>query len=422
MNDALVKVENVSKKFCRSLKRSLWYGITDLGNELLGHSHDNDGKLRKDEFWAVNDVSFELKRGECLGLIGPNGAGKTTLLRMLNGLIKPDRGRIEMHGRVGALIALGAGFNPILTGRENIYVNASVLGIKKKEIESKFDEIVDFAELDEFIDTPVQSYSSGMNVRLGFSIAIALKPDILLLDEVLAVGDGVFQTKCYRKLNEIKKKENIAIILISHSLLAIEKFCNTGILLNKGTIKNHGEIHNVIRNYQSKVNQLLNKQNRLKEFTPGIPHCTKEIEITDVKFTNVEDKEQDEFSPGSTLGIKINLKTNQTILNPIFQIALLNQEGVFISVLGTHINKIQIEPIHIKDTVRCMIDNLPLLCNKYYITIAIYDETHNITLDYWNGAINAQYFRVLPDRTSEKMGEFTPICQMPTRWIFGNGE
>ena len=193
----LVRVEGVSKIFCRSLKRSLHYGLIDSLSDILPVGkrkyHENgEPILRKEEFWAVKDVSFELRRGECLGLIGRNGAGKTTLLKMLNGLIKPDKGRIEMRGRMGALIALGAGFNPILTGRENIYVNGSISGLSKKEIEDKIEEIIDFSEIREFIDTPVQSYSSGMPVRLGFAIATALNPDILLLDEVLAVGDTHF--------------------------------------------------------------------------------------------------------------------------------------------------------------------------------------------------------------------------------------
>ena len=160
-NEVLIKVDGVSKKFCRSLKKSLWYGLKDIASEAAGR-RSGDDRLRPEEFLAVNDVSFEVKRGECLGLIGRNGAGKTTLLKMLNGLIKPDKGRIEMRGRVGALIALGAGFNPILTGRENIYVNGSVLGLTKREIDHKIDKIIDFSEIRDFIDVPVQSYSSGM--------------------------------------------------------------------------------------------------------------------------------------------------------------------------------------------------------------------------------------------------------------------
>jgi len=165
--DVLVQAAGVRKKFCRSFKRSLWYGLQDMASEVLGRQAGHEC-LRPDEFWAVDDVSFELRRGECLGLIGHNGAGKTTLLKMLNGLIRPDQGRISMRGRVGALIALGAGFNPILTGRENIYVNGSVLGLTKAEIDAQIDEIIDVAEMRDFIDAPVQSYSSGMAVRLGF--------------------------------------------------------------------------------------------------------------------------------------------------------------------------------------------------------------------------------------------------------------
>ena len=217
-DDVLVRVEGVGKKFCRDLKKSLWYGMKDIAAELLPGERDLErhATLRPDEFWAVDDVSFELRRGECLGLIGRNGAGKTTLLKMLNGLIKPDKGRIEMRGRVGALIALGAGFNPILTGRENIYVNGSVLGLRKAEIDAKLEEIVEFAELGDFIDAPVQSYSSGMSVRLGFAVATTLDPDVLILDEVLAVGDAGFRHKCYHRINGLMSPA--AVVLVSHSM------------------------------------------------------------------------------------------------------------------------------------------------------------------------------------------------------------
>jgi len=233
MSDTLIKVENVSKKFCRSLKKSLWYGMQDLGRELVGRRHGGNGELRESEFWAVKDVSFELKRGECLGLIGHNGAGKTTLLRMLNGLIKPDDGRIEMHGQVGALIALGAGFNPILTGRENIYVYGSILGLSKREIDSKVDAIIDFAEISVFIDAAVQSYSSGMHVRLGFAIAaILLKPDILFLDEVLAVGDIGFTIKCLNLVRELTC--DAAVVFVSHNMQYVASFCSRVIMLDHG--------------------------------------------------------------------------------------------------------------------------------------------------------------------------------------------
>jgi len=248
MNDPLVKVEGVSKKFCRSLKRSLWYGMKDLGTELLGQRHGDNGVLRPDEFWAVKDVSFELRRGECLGLIGRNGAGKTTLLRMLNGLIKPDLGRIEIRGRVGALIALGAGFNPLLTGRENILVNASVLGLSRREIDEKIDDIIDFAEIGDFIDAPVQSYSSGMQVRLGFSIASVLEPDVLLLDEILAVGDTAFRGKCFKRIGEVLHRA--AVIFVSHSEAQVSRICDSALMLKAGHVHYHGDTAEALRYYR----------------------------------------------------------------------------------------------------------------------------------------------------------------------------
>ena len=241
----MVRVEGVSKKFCRDLKRSLWYGLKDTAADLIG-GHGFNG-LRQDEFWALAGVSLELARGECLGLIGRNGAGKTTLLKMLNGLFKPDQGRIELTGRVGALISLGAGFNPILTGRENIYVNGAVLGLTKKEIDRKLAEIVEFAEIDDFIDTAVQSYSTGMQVRLGFAVATAMQPDVLLLDEVLAVGDVAFRAKCYERLARIR--DRAAFILVSHDTDQIARVCSKVLVLDRGRERYLGDVGEGIRIY-----------------------------------------------------------------------------------------------------------------------------------------------------------------------------
>jgi lipopolysaccharide transport system ATP-binding protein len=251
-NDILIQAESISKKFCLNLKRSLWYGVQDIGAELMGYRKKTD--LRKEEFWAVRDVNFELRRGECLGLIGHNGAGKSTLLKMLNGLIKPDTGRITMKGRVGALIELGTGFNPILTGRENIYNNGAVLGFTKKEIDQKFDAIVDFSEISEFIDTPVQNYSSGMKVRLGFAVASQIEPDILLIDEVLAVGDIPFVLKCFGRMDTLLK--NTSIILVSHNIPQIARMCTNLLLMKKGEIiYNDSDVANGINLYYSMLDK-----------------------------------------------------------------------------------------------------------------------------------------------------------------------
>jgi lipopolysaccharide transport system ATP-binding protein len=230
MTEPLIKVENVAKKFCRSLKRSLWYGAKDITAELMGRSKSD--QLRNDEFWAVSDLSFQVERGQCLGLIGRNGAGKSTLLKMLNGLIKPDKGRIEMRGRVGALIELGAGFNPILTGRENIYNKGAVLGFTKEEINKKFDDIVAFAEIGDFLDMPVQNYSSGMKVRLGFAVSAQMEPDVLLIDEVLAVGDIGFRIKCINRIQELLNE--CAVIFVSHAMTQVAVVSTDILVMNKG--------------------------------------------------------------------------------------------------------------------------------------------------------------------------------------------
>lgn len=247
--DILVEVNNVSKKFCKNLKRSLWYGAKELAADFMGVAQ-NKSELRKDEFWAVKDVSFQLRRGECMGLIGHNGAGKSTLLKMLNGLIRPDEGEIRMRGRVGALIELGAGFNPVLTGRENVYVNGQILGFSKKEIDQKFEAIVAFAEIADFIDSPVQNYSSGMKVRLGFAVAAQMEPDILIIDEVLAVGDVGFRMKCYNTILKLKER-GTCIILVTHSMIDINRLCSEGIVLNKGRIElQSANISRVISTYE----------------------------------------------------------------------------------------------------------------------------------------------------------------------------
>jgi lipopolysaccharide transport system ATP-binding protein len=238
MSDVLIKAEGVSKKFCKNLRRSMLYGIQDIAISMISGT-PKSGELRNNEFWAVNDISFELKRGECLGLIGPNGSGKSTLLKMLNGIIELDKGRIEINGKVGALIEVGAGFHPMLTGRENIYINGSILGFSKKELDEKFDAIVDFAELEDFIDTPVKHYSSGMYVRLGFAIAAQMEPDVLFIDEVLAVGDIGFRHKCYNRINELTQK--CAVIVVSHSMPNLARISSDIMVINKGKFIYHSK-------------------------------------------------------------------------------------------------------------------------------------------------------------------------------------
>lgn len=246
MSKPSVVVEGVSKKFGLTLKSALKYGLVDSCRRLIGR--DSDHVLRAGEFWALNDVSFSLEPGDALGIMGVNGSGKTTLLRILNGTYSPDKGRVTMRGRIGALIAAGAGFSPMLSGRENIYISGTLLGMTPREILNKFDEIVAFAELGDFIDMPVRNYSSGMGVRLGFAIAVIGTPEILLVDEVLAVGDLNFQKKCFERIHKLKS-EGTTILLVSHSPGAIWSVCDLGLFVDHGRVLVQGAVEDVVRAY-----------------------------------------------------------------------------------------------------------------------------------------------------------------------------
>ncbi len=250
-NDVAIKVSCVSKKFSRNLKSLIKYGFYDIGRSILGMTIDSS-KLRKDEFWAVENVSFEIKKGEALGIIGHNGSGKSTILKMLNGIYMPDIGKIEINNRVGALIEVAAGFHPMLTGRENIYVNGAILGMTKKEIEKKFDDIVNFADIGDFIDSPVRNYSSGMYVKLGFSVAAHSEPEILLIDEILAVGDLKFQAKCLDHLSILRKK-GVTTVLVSHHMPKIGSFCDRVLMLSKGRMKVLGEPEVAIEMFEKEM-------------------------------------------------------------------------------------------------------------------------------------------------------------------------
>lgn len=277
-----IRVENVSKKFARSLKKAMLYGLVDIAKAgLIPHRYRSDGfhsrlndavrekrageqpalapnpqidrnGLRPSEFWALRDVSFEVKKGECVGLIGGNGAGKSTLFSIMSGIIGPTHGRVWMRGRVQALIALGAGFHPLLTGRENVYLNASILGLTGREIDERLDKIIEFAEIGPFIDAPVKMYSSGMLVRLGFAVAAHMDPDILLVDEVLAVGDAAFQQKC-QNFSRTLINSGKSIMIVAHNLLVIQALTKHSLWLHEGQVQAYGDTQSVVATYKEFV-------------------------------------------------------------------------------------------------------------------------------------------------------------------------
>jgi len=370
--EVLIQVENVSKKFCRDLKRSLWYGVQDIAGELFARN-SSKADLRPEEFWALKDVSFDLRRGESLGLIGRNGAGKSTLLKILNGLIKPDCGRVMIRGQVGALIELGAGFNPILSGRENIYVNAAVLGMSRRKVDTIIDQVIEFAEIGEFIDAPVQSYSSGMKVRLGFATAAHLKPDILLIDEVLAVGDAAFRRRC---INHIRHTiPNTATILVSHNLRQVEQTCAQAIYLKRGRVEASGLSADVTANYLG----TMNREDASRAASTGANReGTGECRFTKVQVAGAISGSNRLSHSGETLIVEAEFMCYRPMHNVRFRVGI---EDLAVSALVTAAN---CEVPYIPEGgghLRCEFPSLALRPRAYTILLAIAD--FRTPIDLW---------------------------------------
>jgi lipopolysaccharide transport system ATP-binding protein len=268
---AIIRIENVSKQYrlgligTNTLKGDLqrwWHNMRGMPDPTLIIGQENslidEGKKLKDEYvWALRDINFEVKQGEVLGIIGKNGAGKSTLLKLLSRVTAPTTGNIKVKGRIASLLEVGTGFHPELTGRENIFLNGAILGMTKTEIRNKFEEIVVFAGVSKYIDTPVKRYSSGMYVRLAFAVAAHLEPEILVIDEVLAVGDAEFQKKAIGKMQDVSRNEGRTVLFVSHNMLAVRSLCKTGILLEKGLLNKTGEIQNVIESYLEQNNKAI---------------------------------------------------------------------------------------------------------------------------------------------------------------------
>lgn len=307
----IIEVKNLSKKYRFGVRQpyySLRDTLTGLAKNpftLLKQRKIDEEGLVKDEFWALKDISFKVKPGEVIGIIGRNGAGKTTLLKLLSQITPPTRGEIILRGRVASLLEVGTGFHPELTGRENIFLNGAILGMRQKEIKKRFEQIVDFAEIEKFLDTPVKHYSSGMHMRLAFSVAAHLEPEILLIDEVLAVGDAQFQKKCLGKMEDVKK-EGRTILFVSHNMGAVRSLCSKTTWLDKGFIKKFGHTGRIIGSY---LTSTLNQDS----FTSFPSSPNKRGYIKWVKMLNKNNKETLNFSVGDEPIVEICFILNETV-------------------------------------------------------------------------------------------------------------
>lgn len=324
MTEMVIQTDNLSKKFCKSLRRSMFYGMQDILKSSVGIS-SSATDLREDEFWAIDDISFEVQKGEMVGIIGPNGSGKTTLLKMLNGIFWPDRGSITVNGKVGALIAVGAGFHPMLTGRENIYINGAIMELSKKEINERFNDIVAFADIGDFLDMPVKHYSSGMFIRLGFAVAVYCESDILLVDEVLSVGDLSFQNKSLRRLDEIRQKAH-AVILVSHNLEHVRNLCDKLILMDAGKIVFMGNTHEALLNYYDLMRRKKIDDSEQKcSFHEGFHHSSGDILFTVSGIMDQFGKETKRVRMGEPITVFFEFETLKDFDELYFTVGIQNE-------------------------------------------------------------------------------------------------
>jgi lipopolysaccharide transport system ATP-binding protein len=319
-----IEFDHVWKKFARGERfDSLRDLIPSITNRLF--SANQRTSLQKKEFWALQDVSFSVGRGDALGIIGPNGSGKSTTLKVLSGILRPDKGSLRVRGRLGALIELGAGFHPDLTGRENIYLNGTILGMKKTEIDAKFDEIVAFSELDAFLDTPVKRYSSGMHARLGFSVAVHVNPDVLVIDEVLSVGDYHFQQRCFEKMQEFVRR-GTSLVFVSHNMTAVSTLCKSALVLRKGQAVFTGGVSQAIQAYHS-----FYESERLSEH----------VELVESRLIGRRGEVRDVFEPGETVAFEVTLKALRDVrdAHPGLMVHTTDGQCVFVTATSRLSNK-----------------------------------------------------------------------------------
>jgi lipopolysaccharide transport system ATP-binding protein len=338
-------------------------------------------------FWALRDVSFEVPRGTTLGLIGHNGSGKSTTLKLVTRILEPTSGRVRVRGRVSALLELGSGFHPDLTGRDNIFLNGSLLGFNRADMEQRVDEIIDFAELGPFIDTPVKHFSSGMYMRLGFAIATSVDPDILITDEVLAVGDETFQRKCMNRIHDFREQGR-TILFVSHSLPAVQNLCSHAVWLNHGQVEAFGDTQSTVDAYLRWANEKDRERIDQERAARGEERDTtrqaedddaanrwgsREVEITAVEFLDGRGRPQHVFRTGEPLTIRMHYQARQPVREPIFGIAIYHRNGFQINGPNSRFGGCPIPTVSGKGYVDYAIAELPLLAGEYLVTTAVYD-------------------------------------------------
>ena len=362
-----------------------------------------------EDFWALRDVSFEIDEGTTVGIIGPNGSGKSTTLKLIAHILHPDGGHLEVNGRVSALLELGTGFHHDYTGRENIFLNGALLGIRRATIRQRLEEIIAFSELANFIDNPVKTYSSGQYMRLAFSIAVNVDPDVLLIDEVLAVGDAAFAQKCFDRISRFRTEEK-TIVLVSHDLKAVEKFCDRALWIDQGHIRADGVPSQVTGAYLEAVQ--VREQEALAE-APRLGRDprrwgTRQAEIARVEVLDGSGRPQYVFDSGEPMQVRITYRCPDPVADPVFGIGIFRSDGVHVYGTNTRAAHIKIPQIAGSGSVVFRIDELNLLEGGYALSVAITDREDRVTYDHWDRRIE---LHVRQDHLAD-----SGLVRMPSEW------
>lgn len=392
MSDIAIRVENLSKRYRIGVaeeQHDTFVGamLHQLRNParnlrrlrgLSTFSENGRAQNEEDVLWALKDVSFDVKRGEVVGVIGRNGAGKSTLLKILSRITHPTSGRVELHGRVGSLLEVGTGFHPELTGRENVYLNGTILGMRKDEIDRKFDEIVDFSGIEKFIDTPVKRYSSGMAVRLAFAVAANLEPEILLVDEVLAVGDLDFQRKCLAKMDSVANL-GTTVLIVSHNMASILGLCSRAILVRTGQLAYDGVPDQAIKTYKQSTSYTVS--GAASTLTPAL---TNNYRINRVSLFGSNGRRTESIILGDTLTIQIEVQTPADRSRFTIGVAFFSSSGVYCYGLNNYLDGVNLVADSEHKQVSIVFNKFSLLDDHYALTVALYNENGTVAYEVHN--------------------------------------
>jgi ABC-type polysaccharide/polyol phosphate transport system ATPase subunit len=371
MSDVAIRLQNISKRYHR---QRAWYGsLRDQVSTWLRQLRAGPSGSERDELWALKDVTFDIQRGDSVGLIGHNGAGKSTLLKVLSRVTAPTSGSYFTRGRVGALIEVGAGFHPDLTGRDNVYLNGAILGMGRKEIDAKFDRIVSFAEVESYVDTPLKYYSSGMEVRLGFAVAAHVDPEILLVDEVLAVGDASFQMKCLNKLAELKERAT-TVVLVSHNMASILQHSTKVLWMHQGRLRAYGAPDEVVSEYLRAVREQAATVDPRDSISRAMTDEDRPVRVDSVTLCDVQGRPRPVFRTGEPACIEIRYHVERPVPDPVFEVTINDAHGFFLGGITTRFDGLKIDTTQPEGCLRLTLRPVVFVKGDYVVNVHVRDQ------------------------------------------------